>query len=216
MLDRKDPLALKLLTNLLLLRYRIRVIGRKNLPPGRAVIACNHVQHTDFRFHLKVTAHSLRFLGIRDSTPWESINALIRLFFKLTLGFVDKLLENFVVFMEKGKPLAPSIVRRILRFLKRRHYLIIMSEGRVTSEEGPHSFYRGIGYFALKAGCQIVPVAVSVQKRGILARRIIYRIGKPIPPPDGRLRFRVKSFIYAHRVSREVSHLLELNRAAVR
>ena len=103
--ERRDPLPLKWLNNLLLLRYRITVIGRRNLPQGMAVIACNHVLHTDFRFHLKAITHSLRFLGLRDSTPWEAVNSLIRLFFRLTLGFVDKVAESFVVFMDKGRPI---------------------------------------------------------------------------------------------------------------
>jgi 1-acyl-sn-glycerol-3-phosphate acyltransferase len=133
------------------------------------VIACNHVLHTDFRFHLKaITHHSLRFLGLRDSTPWESINALISLLFRLTAGFVDRVAENFVVFIEKGRPMPPSSVTRLLGFLKRKHYLIIMSEGRVTREETQHIFYRGIGWFALKADCPIVPIAVSVLRRGPL------------------------------------------------
>jgi 1-acyl-sn-glycerol-3-phosphate acyltransferase len=212
--DRRDPLPLKWLNNLLLLRYRIKVIGRRNLPQGQAVIACNHVLHTDFRFHLKAITHSLRFLGLRDSTPWESINILIRLLFRSTVGLVDRVTENFVVFMERGRPMAPSVVNRLLGFLKRKHYLIIMSEGRVTREETRHTFYRGIGWFALKANCPIVPVAVSVQRRGPLARRILYRIGKPILPPDGNLHPRRKSFIYAERVNREVEHLLQLNRRA--
>jgi 1-acyl-sn-glycerol-3-phosphate acyltransferase len=210
--DRRDPLPLKWLNNLLLLRYRIKVIGRRNLPSGRAVIACNHVLHTDFRFHLKAITHSLRFLGLRDSTPWESINALIRLLFRLTAGFVDRVAGNFVVFIEKGRPMAPSVVHLLLGFLKRKYYLIIMSEGRVTRQDSPHTFYRGIGWFALKAGCPIVPIALTVLRRGPLARGILYRIGKPIFPPDGKLRPRQKSFLYAERVSREVEHLLALNR----
>ena len=210
--ERRDPFPLRWLNNLLLLRYRLKVIGRGNLPPGEAVIACNHVLHTDFRFHLKALTHSLRFLGLRDSTPWEAVNSLIRLFFRLTLGFVDKLTENFVVFMEKGRPMAPSVVKRLLGFLRRKHYLIIMSEGRVTPERAPHRFYRGIGWFALKAGCPIVPIAVSLRKRGLLARGILYRIGRPVPPPEGALHPRERSFLYAERVSREVEQLLRLNR----
>jgi 1-acyl-sn-glycerol-3-phosphate acyltransferase len=212
MLERRDPLPLKWLNNLLLLRYRIKVIGRRNLPPGRAVIACNHVLHTDFRFHLKAVTHSLRFLGLRDSTPWESINALIRLLFRLTAGFVDKVAGNFVVFIEKSRPMPPSAVRRLLGFLKRKYYLIIMSEGQVTRQDSQHTFYRGIGWFALKANCPIVPIALSVQRRGLLARGLLYRIGKPILPPDEKLRPREKSFLYAERVNREVEHLLALNR----
>jgi 1-acyl-sn-glycerol-3-phosphate acyltransferase len=212
--ERRDPLPLKWLNNLLLLRYRITVIGRGNLPPGNAVIACNHVLHTDFRFHLKAITHSLRFLGLRDSTPWEAVNSLIRLFFRLTLGFVDKLTESFVVFMDKGRPMAPSVVNRLLGFLKRKHYLIIMSEGQVTREEAPHRFYRGIGWFAIRAGCPIVPIAVSLRKRGLLARSILYRIGRPILPPQGDQLPREKSFQYTELVNRQVEHLLHLNRCA--
>jgi 1-acyl-sn-glycerol-3-phosphate acyltransferase len=215
MLDRKDPLFLKLVHNLLLLRFQIHVIGRRHLPPGSVVIACNHLCHTDFRFHLKVTRHSLKFLGLRDSTPWESVNALIRLLFKLTLGFVDALLENFVVFMEKGRPMPPSAVARVLRFLRRRNYIFIMSEGRVTRDGEPHRFFRGIGYFALKAGCPIIPVALSMQKRGLLARRVLYRIGTPVPPPDGWGKTRLRSFLYTEIVNEEVNRLLELNRRAI-
>jgi 1-acyl-sn-glycerol-3-phosphate acyltransferase len=210
--DRRDPLPLKWLNNLLLLRYRIKVIGGGYLPAGRAVIACNHVLHTDFRFHLKAITHPLRFLGLRDSTPWESINALIRLLFRLTAGLVDRVAGNFVVFIEKSRPMPPSVVNHLLGFLKRNHYLIIMSEGRVIREEEQHNFYRGIGWFALKAGCPIVPIAVSVVRRGPLARSVLYRIGRPVLPPIGRMRPREKSFLYTERVNREVEHLLALNR----
>ncbi len=108
--------------------------------------------------------------------------------------------------------MAPSLVDRLLGFLRRKHYLIIMSEGRVTPEQAPHRFYRGIGWFALKAGCPIVPIAVSLRKRGPLAKSILYRIGRPVPPPEGALRPRERSFQYAERVNREVERLLELNR----
>jgi 1-acyl-sn-glycerol-3-phosphate acyltransferase len=170
--DRRDPLPLKWLNNLLL----------------------------------------LRFLGLRDSTPWESINILIRLLFRATVGLVDRVAENFVVFTQKGQPMAPSVVNRLLGFLKRKHYLIIMSEGRVTREETRHTLYRGIGWFALKTNCPIVPVAVSVHRRGPLARRILFRIGKPVLPPEGSLHPRWMSFLYTERVNREVEHLLWLNR----
>lgn len=200
-----------LLNNLLCIRYQMRVIGRRNLPQGRAVIACNHPAYTDFRFHLKAVSQPLRFLGIRDSTAWGSLNVLIRLLFRLTLGAVDRLLEGFVIFMEKGKPMAPSLVRRILRLLQGRCCLVIMSEGRVSGQEQEHPFHRGIGYFALKTGCSVVPVAVSVQKRGILARRVLYRIGEPIAAPDGGLRLRRGSYLYTRAVNRRVEELLRLN-----
>jgi 1-acyl-sn-glycerol-3-phosphate acyltransferase len=207
--ERRDPWILKKVSELLLLRYRVQVIGGRHLPSDGAVVACNHLMHTDFRFHLRATNHSLRFLGIRDNTPWRFANLLIRLLFRLSCGLIDALLAGYVVFREKGRPLAPSLTGRVLRDLSLGHYLVVMSEGRVSTAEQDRCFYRGAGYFALKAGCPVVPVAVSVRRRGLVARKVLYHVGAPVPPPGHSLPFRARTFRYTEAIHAAVRSLLE-------
>jgi len=211
--ERKDPWFLRLINEILLLRYRLQVIGARHLPAGCAVIACNHLLHTDFRFHVKAIRHSLRFLGIRDNTPWSSINRAIGLLFRLSCGLIDALLEGYVIFMERGRPLAPSVTARVLRALSVGHYLIVMTEGRVRKAEGEQCSYRGAGYFALKSGCPIMPVGVSMQRRGLLARRVVYRIGTAVPLPEACGTFRARTVAYTRAVDQAVDRLLALNAA---
>lgn len=191
------------------MRYRIKVHGSENLPRHAAVIACNHLAYTDFRFHLKALSGKLKFLGYRNSTNFMIINKLISLLFNATFGLVDRILKRYAIFLEKNRPIDRKTVIHVLNALKSGNSLIIMPQGVVSRDKPMNNFSRGACYFAIKAHCQLVPVALYIKKEGLFFRKIIYHIGKPLILEQKNMSEREMSFFYTGVLQKAVNKLLK-------
>jgi 1-acyl-sn-glycerol-3-phosphate acyltransferase len=85
------------------------------------------------------------------------------------------------------------VVRQAVERLRAGHSVVVYPEGSRTPVEGLRRFQRGAAHIALRAGCDIVPVCITVTPRALMQgqgwtdyprENPVFRIevGEPIPP----------------------------------
>jgi 1-acyl-sn-glycerol-3-phosphate acyltransferase len=86
-----------------------------------------------------------------------------------------------------------AVVRQAVERLRAGHSVVVYPEGSRTPVEGLRRFQRGAAHIALRAGCDIVPVCITVKPRALMQgqgwtdyplENPVFRIevGEPIPP----------------------------------
>lgn len=158
--------------------FRLRVIGRENVPPtGACVIAANHVSFLDPPLvGVAIRNRTVRFMA-RDS--------LFR--FRPFSWFLRKVMV-IPLARERGDV---GALRQGIAVLKAGGVLGLFPEGTRSPTGELQPAKGGVGFLIAKAGAPVVPVYVDGSYRALPRRRkwirptrITVRIGPPISPAE--------------------------------
>lgn len=148
----------------LFLLYRVKAIGRENIPAGAAVVCANHSNNSDpvliaFAFTKR---YQLHFMAKKE-------------LFKIpVLGAILKAAGMFSVDRE-GSDVAA--IKTAMKYLKSGEKIGIFPEGRRVEGEDSAAAKTGAVMLAYKTGAPIVPVYVPREKRFFTKVPIV--IGEP-------------------------------------
>lgn len=144
--------------------FRIRAVGRENIPPGAAMICPNHTSFWDPIF-LAIGAgikNHLRFMGKAE------------LFKVPLLGRIYTAVGSFAVARGKSDITA---VRTAMALLKNGDKVVIFPEGTRVRNGNTVAAKQGAVRIADQVGVPVVPVYISAKKR--LFRRSYVIFGEP-------------------------------------
>jgi len=144
--------------------FRYEVIGQENIPKDGALLLCgNHI-------------HNFDPISIGLTCPRQiSFMAKEELFRVPVLKSVIKALHAFPVKRGKGDREA---LRTGLQVLKEGKVLGIFPEGTRSKTEELGQAMAGVGFFALRSDCQVVPCAIIGNYKLFKKMKVVY--GKPI------------------------------------
>lgn len=144
--------------------FPCKMIGRKKLPKGKAIIVSNHKSNCDY-IYIFTKIWRKQYVLSKDSLykNWFS-----RWFFRSCCGIpVNR--DN----------VALSTIKESLHVLKKEKILTVFPEGtRNKTNEPLLEFKAGASVFAVKSGAPIVPMYII--KRGKAFRRNVIIVGDPI------------------------------------
>lgn len=162
-------IAATILYPLVMLLFRVKVIGREKIPEGAAVLCANHSSLWDpVLIGVCITAkHPLSFMAKKE------------LFDKPVLGFLIRHLGAFPVERDSADL---GTIRKSIEVLKSGKKLLLFPEGRRVQDEHleEHEVKTGVAMIAVRAGVPIVPIYLSGNKK--IFRRAVLSIGDPILP----------------------------------
>lgn len=165
--------ARALVHGLCLVFFRVRVVGKENIPKtGAFVVAPIHRSNIDIPLVGIITKRRLRFMG-KDSL-WKKKPAAVLLSalggFPVTRGSADReALKRCIQVLDAGEP------------------LVLFPEGTRQSGNTVKPLMDGSAYIAVKAGVPIIPVGVggseAVMPKGakfLRFKKCVLVVGKPI------------------------------------
>ena len=157
----------KLAQTLLWVPYKFllptKVIGKKNLPKGGAILICNHQSALDILTIGLNIYKKQKFLGKK-----ELFEQKIKGKFYSVLGGIP---------IDRDKP-ELSTIKTCIKTLKNDERLLVFPEGTRKQDNDLNGFKLGMLVFALKAKKPIVPMWID--KKPKYFRFNTLRIGKPI------------------------------------
>jgi 1-acyl-sn-glycerol-3-phosphate acyltransferase len=208
------PLAVAVratLARLILLLFRVRIVGEENVPAGGAVLAGNHVSNMDPVLLWCASPRPCRFMSKAEAwrggaTAW----GLPRLWsFPVERGEADR-----------------TAIARATRFVAAGQLVGIFPEGTRAAADGTRAEAQGgAAFIALRAGVPIVPVAFMGTEKVLPRGRTLPRLypvtiayGEPIDAagfmPDAGRKERVE--MLTAQTMRGIDALLEDERGAGR
>lgn len=168
-----------LIGGLIRLVFNVKVSGLENLPKeGGYILAGNHLSWLD-PFLLLVFSPAeprVHFIAAKENMQ----KSTFRSYMTEQVGGV--------INVERGKGTGYlAIARQVSQVLRGGGVLGIFPEGTVSETETGQllPFKKGVGHFARKSGCPIVPVVISGSKELWLRKKIVVKIGAPIEVSAG-------------------------------
>jgi 1-acyl-sn-glycerol-3-phosphate acyltransferase len=169
--------------------FRLRVIGRENLPGTPVIICANHLGWTDpFLILLLLPAEPrIYVLGEREGV--------------LQNDFRTRVINAFQIMipLDRDKPL--EAMRVMGGVLRRGGSLLIFPEGDLGTQEGTiQPLQPGAAHLSLQSGVPLLPVGITGAQELWLRRTLTLRIGPPIAPAAfaaGDLRARIRAMTAA-------------------
>lgn len=156
----------------------LTVRGAEHLPAGQCVVVCNHASYLD---GLVLTAALPPRFGFVIKREMASV--------PLAGAALKRLGSEFVERFNRHRGAADA--RRVLRNADQGHSLVFFPEGTFPRTPGLLKFHTGAFATAVRAGCPLVPAAVSGTRRALppsggLPRpgAIELQILPALPPPD--------------------------------
>lgn len=145
--------------------YRIRIIGRENVPKEGNLIFCgNHRSYLDPVAIILTAPRELRFMAKEELRKNPIFKPLCSLF-------------NVIYVKRDSKDITP--LKEALKTLKNGGCIGIFPEGtRNGLEKNNGEMKEGAAYMALKTGAQIVPIGIVGEAKPFHKNQIIF--GKPI------------------------------------
>lgn len=144
--------------------FRIKVIGKENIPKKGPVIICsNHISNFD-----------PPVIGI-TSTREISFMAKEELFEN---KFLNKLLTSLNAFPIKRGAADRAALRKTLAILKEGKTLGLFPEGTRSKTGEIGKPLSGVGFFALRSEAEVIPCAIIGSYKGFKKLIVVY--GKPI------------------------------------
>lgn len=169
-----------LLRTLLKLIFKIEIKGLENLPRnGGYILAGNHLSGwLDPFLMLAFCPATPRIYFIAAAE--EVLKPEWRRFFTERIGGVIPIERN------RGTA-GREVLEKVSEVLKGGGVLGIFPEGDVSPEETGHvmRLKKGVGHFAVRANCPIVPVAFHGTKELYVGKSVQMIIGEPIPARTG-------------------------------
>lgn len=146
-----------------------RVIGKKNLPKGKAVISCNHRSNWDIVLYYLHTSQSLKIMAKKE------------LFKNKFFAFILKKLGGIAIDRDSNDITA---IKECFKALKSDKKLFVFPEGTrlKNDDEILGEIKSGMAMIAIKTKTPIVPV--WVERRPKLFRVSRYYIGEPFELSD--------------------------------
>jgi len=149
--------------------YRIRVVGRENLPESASgmILACNHVKSMDPAFLMLATGLRWRFMAKSELFEKKLTAALYTHCnaFPVTRGVLDRRALNYgLAAMREGS-----------------YGLGIFPEGTRSPDGIPQEGKPGIAMFARRMQADVLPCSIYFEGKLKLRNRLTVRIGKVIP-----------------------------------
>jgi len=165
--------------------YRLRHVGRENLPAGAFLLVSNHVSYIDALILGAVAGTDLRFV------MWSHF------YRKTHLRWFCWLFDTIPIEPEGPAPRVRRALDAVTQTLRSGRPVAMFPEGAMTRTGHVHAFRRGFELAARRAGAPIVPAYIdglwgsifSYEGGRILRkwprafrRRVTVCIGKPLPP----------------------------------
>ena len=146
------------------LLFPTKVIGRKNLPKGKCIVASNHFSNADAPVYDIAFAIKFRYM------------AKIELFKNKFVAFFLKAFGGFAVDREK---ITPSVYKRTMLELKKGHKVFIFPEGTRNKSDSDEmgNAKAGVITFASKGDVEIVPM--MIYKKPKLFHKNYIVVGEP-------------------------------------
>lgn len=149
-------LLLSSLRHLVLVIFRVKLSGLSHLEiTGKTVLIPNHVSLLDAVILALILPKHAAFV----------VNTTIAKRFAWVLLFREHIAVD---------PSNPYSIRKMLKTIQGGTPLVIFPEGRITTTGGMMKIYGGIGYLALRAQADIVPIAIQ----GLEYSKLSYMKGK--------------------------------------
>lgn len=143
--------------------YFYKITGRENLPDGAFLMCANHTGLSDPIFLALA-------LGLRTK-PHPRFMAKAELFDNKLVGAVLRALGAFPVRRGEADIMA---IKESLKTLSSGGRLVLFPEGTRNSSDGAKA---GAGMFALRSGCDVVPVYITPGRKPFHRVRVV--VGKP-------------------------------------
>ena len=145
--------------------YRIKIIGKENIPQEGAVIFCgNHRTYLDPQLIVVTAGRDMRFLSKEELTK------------NPFLAFLGKLFDSIYVKRDEKDITA---IKESLKTLKSGGCLGLFPEGtRNGFEKNEGQIKNGAAYLAIKTNAKIVPIGIIGPAKPFTKNAIIY--GKPL------------------------------------
>jgi 1-acyl-sn-glycerol-3-phosphate acyltransferase len=177
--------------------FRVRVVGKQNVPRTPVIICANHLGWTDV------------FLVLLFFPVEPRIYVMGEQEVKYISSFRKHVIESLQVFvmLDRKKPL--QAVHVMEDILKRGGSILIFPEGHLGSREGQlQELQHGAAHISITSGVPLLPVGLTGSSDLWLRRELVVRIGKPIPPADFEGDLRTRTHTMTSRLDREMRALL--------
>ena len=166
--------------------FRVRVVGRANVPATPAILCANHLGWTDAFLVLIFLPVEPRIYVLGEEEVKEISGS--RRFLIETL--------RVMIPLDRDKPL--EALRAMKGVLSRGGSLLIFPEGRLGTEEGELlPLQKGAAHLSLQSGAPVLPVGLTGTSRLWLRRHLTVRVGDPIQADrfqEGAVHERLEAF----------------------
>ncbi|MBM3129871.1 MAG: 1-acyl-sn-glycerol-3-phosphate acyltransferase [Chloroflexi bacterium] len=152
------------------LLFRLRVVGRENIPAGNYIVVANHLSWIDpFLLVAVLPARPrLYFIGARQAVNRDWKARLVRKF------------DMLIPFERGASWVGKDVLAKPLQVLTTGAVLGLFPEGNLGPAEGAvQPLCSGIGHLALNARCSILPIALCGVRELYFGKPITLIIGKP-------------------------------------
>lgn len=150
---------------------RVRIVGRRNLPRGPAILCVNHLGWADL------------FVPLLYLPLEPRLHVLGEEHVKYRSGFRNWLIDrlDIMVPLDRSKPLAAF--EAMVQLLRAGGSLLLYPEGVVGHSEGTlQPLQEGAALAALEAGVPLVPAGITGAASLWFGKRLTLRIGRPLDP----------------------------------
>jgi len=164
---------LKLILNVLLkIFFWCRVYGRRNFPPGPALVACNHQSYLDPPVVGQAAPGKIAYIARRSLAKTD---------------FLQRFYTNVNCILITVDEPEVGVLKKVLLRLSRGEKVLIFPEGQRTFDGELQPPRRGIGFLVAKARVPVIPAYVHGTYRAlprgrslIRPAKIIVAFGRPI------------------------------------
>ncbi|MBI5304523.1 MAG: 1-acyl-sn-glycerol-3-phosphate acyltransferase [Chloroflexi bacterium] len=150
--------------------FKVRIVGRANIPRGSYIVVANHLSWIDpFLLMVALPAEPrLYFIGAQ-----QAINRDWKM-------WLMRRVDILIPFERGALWLGKDLLKKSFDVLQSGAILGIFPEGTLGSREGELlALQRGIGHLLLRNGATVLPVALSGAQELYLGKPITVTIGKP-------------------------------------
>lgn len=153
--------------------YRIRVVGKENIPQGGGyILCCNHTHFMDVAFLVPAFPKKIRFMAKQE-------------LFEKPFGrwFVTHM-GGFPVVRGSG---GAAAIKKAEDILRDGEILGIFPEGTRSKDGRPQKAKSGVAVIASETNAPALPVSIYYEGKLRLFKRVTVRIGKEIPAESLKL-----------------------------
>lgn len=141
-----------------------KVVGKKNLPKGKAILSCNHLSNWDIPLYYLNTSQHLKILAKKELFEKKFVGGLLKIYGGIP---IDREANDI------------GAIKASMKVLKENKKLFIFPEGTRLKDESKvlGEIKSGMALIAIKTKSPIVPIW-NLRRAKTFGRNIFY-IGKP-------------------------------------